>query len=119
MDEGDGVKHAGVVFSSIALTLLLLCGAWVQADADSRIRREFADKLTQDANEEIDFYASGLFGRRLVIIPDYADHEPGGQVDCDSIVDWLVIDKKEISEIRAKGFTSIQCGTREIRYAKN
>jgi hypothetical protein len=108
------MKHAWVVYLSIALVLVLLFGAWVRADADGRMRGEFAEKLTADNDEEIAFYASGLFGKRLMIVPEYADHEPGGQVDCDAIVDWLVIDKKEMSDIHAKGFTSIHCGARAV-----
>ena len=109
------MKHAALVFSSVALILVLLYGAWIRADADSRVRGEFAEKLTEATDEEIAFYASGMFGKRLVIVPEYADHEPGGQVDCDAVVDQLVLDKKTMSEIHRKGFTSIQCGEREAR----
>jgi hypothetical protein len=79
------------------------------------MRGEFADKLTAEFDENIAFYASGPFGKRLVIIPEYADHEPGGQVDCDTIVSQLVVDKKAMSVIQGKGFTSIRCGTREVQ----
>ena len=109
------MKHAALVFSSIALAIVLIYGAWVRADKDSRARGEFAEGLTEGNDEEICFYASGLFGKRLVIIPEYADHEPGGQDDCDALVDRLVLDKKAMSEIHRKGFTSIQCGEREAR----
>jgi|SRR5208282_717727 len=108
------MKHAAVIFSSVGLLLVLLYGAWVRADADSRMRGKFAEQLTEDSDGEIAFYASGMFGKSLVIIPEYADHEPD-QVACDTIVDWLVVDKNRMSEIHAQGFTSIQCGTREAR----
>ncbi len=113
------MKHAAVVFSSITLLLVLLYGAWARADADSRMRGEFAEKLTEDNDEEIAFYASGPFGKRLVIIPEYADHEPGGQDDCDYVVDRLVLNKETMSEIHRKGFISIQCGQREVRNGKD
>lgn len=109
------MKHAAVVILSVALILVLLYGAWIRADADSRARGEFAEGLTEGTDEEICFYASGLFGKRLVIVPEYADHEPGGQDVCDALVDRLVLDKKTMSEIHRKGFTSIQCGEREAR----
>jgi hypothetical protein len=113
------VKHAAIVFSSVALILVLLCSAWIRADADSRMRGEFAEMLTQEYGEDVVFYASGMFGKRLTIVPEYADHEPGGQVDCDQVIFPLILDKETMSEFHRKGFTSIQCGVREISYAKN
>jgi hypothetical protein len=108
------MKHAALIFSSVILIVVLSCSLWIRADADSRMRGEFADKLTE-FDEDIAFYASGPFGKRLVIIPEYADHEPGGQADCDAVLSQLVLDKKAMSVIEGKGFTSIRCGTKEVQ----
>jgi len=109
------MKYAAIIFSSVGLLLVLIFGAWMRADTESRKREGFANELTEESDDNVAFYASGMFGTKLVIIPEYADHEPGGQVACDAIVDWLIYDKKRISEIHAEGFTSIKCGTREVR----
>ena len=62
------VKHAGVVFSSVVLILVLLYGAWIQADADSLMRGEFAEMLTQEYGENVVFYASGKDGNPRNIV---------------------------------------------------
>lgn len=108
------MRPAWIASLSIGLAALLLCVGWARADEAGRARGEYADKLTEDNDEEIAFYAAGLFGKRLVIVPQYADHEAGGQAECDAIIDSLVVDQKRISTIRAEGFTSIRCGAREI-----
>ena len=40
------MKHAAVVFSSVALILVLLNGAWMRGEANSRTREEFAESAT-------------------------------------------------------------------------
>jgi hypothetical protein len=108
------MKRAWIIYTSIALASVLLCVGWARADESGRMRGEYADKLTQDNDEEIAFYASGLFGKRLTIVPQYADHEAGGQAECDAIIDSLLVDRGRMAAVLAKGFTSIQCGAREV-----
>ncbi len=53
------MKHAAVIFSSVGLLLVLLFGAWMRADAESRKREDFANELTEESDDNIAFYASG------------------------------------------------------------
>lgn len=108
------MERPRAIYASIAMVSVFLCVGWVRADESGRLRGEYADKLTEDNDEEIAFYASGLFGKRLMIVPEYAEDGPNGQVACDEIIDLLVADKNRMSEIWAEGFTTIQCGTRDV-----
>ncbi len=113
------MKHTAAVVASVLLLFTLLYCAWVRADAASQVREEFAQELTREYGEHIACYASGPFGKRLVVIPRYGYSGPGLQADCDAAVDPLVLDKETMSEFHRDGFTSIQCGAREVRDAKN
>lgn len=108
------MKYAVIGFSCV-LFLVLLYGAWVRADTESRARGAFAEEMTQDSGEEIIFYASGLLNKQLTIVPEYAEFGPSGPVTCDAIVDNFIQDKHAMSEIQQKGFTSLRCGKREAR----
>jgi hypothetical protein len=108
------VKQIAIIGSLTALLLALLYGAWVRANKESRAREAFAEEMTQEADEQIDFYAAGILNHQLVIVPEHADHAPGGQVDCDAIIDGLVLDKRTLAALQRKGFRSLRCGTREL-----
>ena len=109
------MKHAAIGFSSVALLLVLLYGAWVRADMDSRERGVFAEEMTQGSDEHIIFYASGPLNKQLTIVPEYAEFGPSGQADCDSLVDYLIHDENAMPEIKQKGFTSLRCGDRQVQ----
>lgn len=109
------MKHVAIGLSSVALLVVLLYGAWVRADTESRERGAFAEEMTQGSEEETIFYASGPLNKQLTIIPEFAEFGPSGQAECDSLVDSLIHDKKAMSEIQQKGFTSLRCGEREVR----
>ena len=110
------MKHAAIGFSSVALLLALLYGAWVRADKESREPGALAEEMTQGSEEVVIFYASGPLNKQLTIVPRYAEFGPSGQADCDDdVVDYLIHDDKAMSEIQQKGFTSLRCDEREVR----
>jgi hypothetical protein len=113
------VKHALVIVLSAALLFAVAGALWVRVDAAARAREEFTNELTERFDEEIAFYSSGTFGQRLMVVPEYADHAPGGQADCDVLVDLLILDKKTMAEVNHRGFTSIRCGVREVPATTN
>jgi hypothetical protein len=115
----DSVKHALVIVLSAALLFAAASDVWVRADTAGRAREEFTHELTERFDEKIAFYPSGTFGKRLMVVPEYADHAPGGQADCDELVDLLILDKKTMAELDHKGFTSIRCGIRDVAAATN
>lgn len=109
------MKRAAICFSSAALLVGVLYGAWVRPDADSRERGAFAAEMTRGAEEHIVFYASGPLNKQLTMVPECAEFGPSGQVDCDAIVDDLIHDEKAMSEVKQKGFTSVRCGERQVQ----
>jgi hypothetical protein len=111
----SGVKHAAIGVSSVALLVVVLYGAWVRVDTESRERVAFAAEMTRGANEHIIFYSSGPLNKQLTIVPEYAEFGPSGQVDCDGIVDYLIHDQNAMPEIKQKGFTSLRCGDRQVQ----
>jgi hypothetical protein len=113
------VKHALVIVFSAALLFAVAGDVWIRADAAGRAGEEFTHELTERFDEEIAFYPSGTFGKQLMVVPEYADHAPGGQADCDVLVDLLILDKKTMAELDHKGFTSIRCGVREVSATTN
>jgi hypothetical protein len=76
-----------IAFLSVTMVSALLYAVWVRADAKSRERGDFAEQMTQDSDEMTVFYASGPLNNQLIIVPEYAEHGPSGQADCDAIVD--------------------------------
>ena len=44
------MEHAAIGSSSFALLLVLLYGAWVRADTESRERGAFAEEMTWDSS---------------------------------------------------------------------
>ncbi|MGH9699933.1 MAG: hypothetical protein ACRD5R_11570 [Candidatus Acidiferrales bacterium] len=109
------MKHAAIGFSSAALLLIVLYGAWVRADKDSRERGEFAAQMSGSFDEHIFFYAAGPLNKQLTIVPEYAEFGPSGQVSCDWIVDDLIQNHQAMSELQQKGFTSLRCGERQVQ----
>jgi ABC-type hemin transport system substrate-binding protein len=59
--------------------------------------------------EDAQFIAVGAFNTTLVMaLSDQTDI-----VGCDAMVDRVIADPKIVGEIRAGGFTTIQCGSRK------
>jgi hypothetical protein len=87
----------------LAVGLIVTVATHDMGKADGRA------KLTHDwSGDDAQFVAVGLDNRTLlVVLPNQDD------AACDAYVDSVIHDAKMSQELRAQGFKSIRCGTRE------
>jgi hypothetical protein len=83
--------------------LVAVC-AWVRMDRDARQRQELAVSWSQEGPG---FAAIGFDGGTLdAHLPDALSAED------DSFVDFVLVDRNMVKNLREVGFKTLQCGTR-------
>jgi hypothetical protein len=83
--------------------LLAVC-TWVRIDRDAQERQDLAASWSQDGPA---FAAIGIDGKTLdAYLPDALSAEH------DSFVDFVLVDRNMVKNLREVGFKTLQCGTR-------
>lgn len=86
------------------LFVALFVGAGIRTNDAANARQRFAEGWSSDSAQ---FVAVGLTGSTL-----HAALPVATQVECDAYVDYVLVDREVVLQLKAAGFQRVSCGQR-------